>query len=149
MPGLASDLHRAALAVHKALLDVVRAEYEQVHGPVGNPHELLSLVISHETFAWLRHLSALIVEIDEMEETPDADERDHAAARAAFEELLLRSGPRFADKYAEALQTSPAVVMAHAALKKVLDALPAPREADAALHAERRQHWGKRRPIPD
>jgi hypothetical protein len=143
------NLHRAALALHKTLLDAVQAEYEAEHGKVGSPHELLSLVINHETFAWLRQMSALIVEVDELELTPDADERDLAAARAAFEELLFASGPRFAAKYAEALQASPAVVMAHAGFKRALEALPAPRAEEAATYADRRLRWGRPRPTPD
>ena len=141
MHGRALQLHAAALALHKALLDVVRAGYEREHGAVASPHALLSLVLSHESFAWLRLLSALIVEIDELSETPDADERDLSAARAAFEDLLTRSGDRFAKPYAAALEASPDVVIAHVELERVLAAFPPPREEDLPELHQRRLKW--------
>jgi hypothetical protein len=136
------DLHASALALHKALLDVVRVGYEKEHGTVASPHALLDLVLSHEAFAWLRHLSKLIIEIDELEETPDANETDLAAARAAFEDLLLRSGESFQVPYDAALHASPEVAHAHAVLRRALAALPAPKEDELAELRERRTRWG-------
>src|ERR1700704_3447975 len=64
------DLRRSLLHLHKMLLDLERADFERVSGRL-NSGELLQLVINHAQFAWLRQISALVVQIDE---TLDADE---------------------------------------------------------------------------
>ena len=52
------DAIRDALReVHRALIDVVRAQYEKEHGPVGGPAELLRLLTEDPFFEWLRPLS--------------------------------------------------------------------------------------------
>jgi len=142
MPGPIRELHAAALALHKTLLEAVRREYEKAHGRVENPNALLALVLSHEDFAWLRSLSQLIVEIDELEETPDAGAEDLAAALAAFEDLTSRSGERFQTRYEAAVDANPDVALAHGRLQRVLGNLPEPRETDAAALAARRLRWG-------
>src|SRR5215210_2018911 len=58
------------LRLHKELLEMERAQFERAAGKV-NSGELLELVINHSQFAWLRLISAWVVQIDEM---LDADE---------------------------------------------------------------------------
>ena len=53
------------LRLHKILLDVERADFERESGPLTSG-ALLQLVINHEQFAWLRKLSAMVVQIDEL-----------------------------------------------------------------------------------
>ena len=98
-----------------------RQSFERTHGRV-NSGELLQLVINHEHFAWLRIISALVVQIDEM---LDADEPASAADMinliAAARQLFAESeDQKFQRKYQAALQQEPEVVMAHSALMKVL-----------------------------
>ena len=115
------------VALHAALVDYQRQDYEEAHGPT-KPAELLRLLIADAHFAWLRPLSRVIAEIDEA-----LDPR--AAANAAdgtpgvdvgrfFQatERLLRSGEigAFEIKYREALQRSPELIMAHANVVKIL-----------------------------
>src|SRR3989442_15715782 len=64
------ELRNKLLHLHKILLEMERADYERVSGRL-NSGELLQLVINHPQFAWLRQISALVVQIDE---TLDADE---------------------------------------------------------------------------
>jgi hypothetical protein len=59
----ATRLH--VLEWHKALVDAERERYERMHGRVENPHQMLHLVIQDPWFAWLRPISALIVQADE------------------------------------------------------------------------------------
>src|SRR5215813_13278376 len=59
-----ADLRGRLLHLHKTLLETERREYEKRFGRV-TTGELLQLVINHSQFAWLRMISALVVEIDE------------------------------------------------------------------------------------
>ena len=109
------------LRLHQMLLEMERKSFEKIHGRV-NGGELLQLVINHEQFAWLRIISALVVQIDEM---LDADEPASPAEVigliAATSQLFTESEDQeFLQKYQAALQQEPEVVMAHSALMKLL-----------------------------
>jgi hypothetical protein len=111
-----SELRIKLLHLHKVLLETERFTYEQVRGQVSSG-ELLQLVISHEQFAWLHRLSALIVQIDELLDdgesvTPEAMEAIASDIRTLLSPDEL--GDEFAMKYNRALQRSPDVVLAHA-----------------------------------
>lgn len=118
------DLRTRLLELHKLLLDDQRDAYEANYGPVAGP-ELLQLVLRHEQFAWLRALSGMISTIDAA-----LDEAEGALPRADVDGFfgrardLLRSGGDgpFETRYREALQRSPDVVMAHAAVVKLFAA---------------------------
>ena len=115
------DVRVRLLHLHQTLLDMVRKSFERTHGRV-NSGELLQLVLNHAQFAWLRIISALVVQIDEM---LDADEPASSADMinliSAARQLLTESEDReFQQKYQAALQQEPEVVMAHSALMKLL-----------------------------
>ena len=113
------DLRLGLLRLHKTLLEMERNDFERAHGGV-NSGELLQLVLNHEQFAWLRMVSALVVQIDEM---LDADEpiTDVISLVAGVRQLFTASeNKEFSDKYQAALQQEPEVVMAHSALMKLL-----------------------------
>jgi hypothetical protein len=120
------DLRTRLLQLHKLLLDDERDAYEASYGPVAGP-ELLQLVLRHEQFAWLRALSGMISTIDAA-----LDEAEGALATADVDDFfgqaraLLRSGGDgpFETRYRQALQRSPDVVMAHAAIVKLFGAAP-------------------------
>jgi len=117
-------LRRGLLHLHKALLDLERASYEQVYGRVASG-ELLRLVISHEQFAWLHAISELIVRIDEM---LDADEpltiSEAESVFAQARRLLKPSemGGEFERRYHAALQRDPTTVLAHREVTQILSA---------------------------
>jgi hypothetical protein len=111
-------LHARLLELHKILLDLVRAEYEREHGPVGGPGALLQLVTQDPAFAWLRPLSMLLVEMD------DADEVARAGGVRPLVEALFRPGNVFSDRYQDVMASAPAVTSAHAEAMRLLDALP-------------------------
>ena len=116
-----NHLRRNLLHLHKTLLDMERADYEQEFGRV-NSGELLQLALNHAQFAWLRRISALIVEIDEM---LDADEPATVTdvqnvlvqARALF---ISPADEAFKEKYQAALQREPEVVVSHANVVNLL-----------------------------
>lgn len=121
MGGRLHDLRTRLTRLHKTLLDEERSEYETLYGPVASGPELLGLLLHHEQFAWLRALSTMISAIDAaLDEMEDVDAEGEAFFRQA--RTLLRSGEHspFGTKYREALQRSPDVVMAHAAVVKLL-----------------------------
>lgn len=54
------------LKAHKILMDAEKDRYEASHGAIANKGDYLRLVLSHEQFSWLRPISQLIVQIDEV-----------------------------------------------------------------------------------
>jgi hypothetical protein len=110
-------IRSALLHLHKTLLEHERDAYERGHGKIGNSYAYLNLVMHNPSFAWLRHLSELIVQIDE---ALDARERPSDATATALiqqSRLLLtpnEAGPEFQRKYYAMVQESPEVVLAHA-----------------------------------
>jgi catechol 2,3-dioxygenase len=117
------ELRGRLLQLHKVLLDDTRVAYEMDRGRVGSNATLLQLVISDPWFAWLHALSELIVRIDQTAE-PDspATDTDAAALIDQVEHLLTASetGEGFQRRYFEALQRQPAVVLAHADVRRTL-----------------------------
>ncbi len=117
------DLRGRLLNLHKVLLDDARAAYELDRGRVGSPGQLLQLVISDPWFAWLHALSELIVRIDQsVDRDSPATAADATALVDQVGRLLTASehGEGFARRYYEALQRQPAVVLAHADVRRAL-----------------------------
>jgi hypothetical protein len=111
------------LRLHKTLLDFERDGYERARGKIENSYAYLQLVMSDPWFAWLRQLSELIVEMDELlaaKETPS-----EATAKALIQQagMLLtpsESGAEFQKKYFASMQQSPEVVLAHSEFANLL-----------------------------
>jgi hypothetical protein len=117
------------LDLHGVLLDRERRAYEEEYGYVAS-RELLHLLLHDQRFAWLRSLSSMIANIDAVVDAdePIPPESARAAFRDAYRLLKSGAGSDFRDKYHLALQDSPDVIMAHAAVSRVLaDADPTKR----------------------
>ena len=87
-----TNVRTVLLRLHKTLLDFERQAYERAHGTIGNSYQFLQLVMSDPWFAWLRQLSELIVEMDELlaaKETP-SENTGVALIRAGDEYCSLR-----------------------------------------------------------
>ena len=117
------ELRGRLLYLHKVLLDDTRVTYEMDRGRIGSNATLLQLVIGDPWFAWLHALSELIVRIDQTAE-PDspATDADAVALIDQVEQLLTASetGEGFPRRYYEALQRQPAVVLAHADVRRTI-----------------------------
>ena len=117
-------VHALLLRIHKSLVDLERFRFEQTVGPVGTPLEFLDRLLNDPTFAWLRPLSELIVQIDEAASARTGVDRNHAAALLAQTRHLLTpsddAAHPFHPRYLQALQDSPDLTAAHADFKRAL-----------------------------
>jgi hypothetical protein len=143
----------ALRSLHAALLRRARTEYVARQGLADDaigPGELLMLATRDESFAWLRSLSELMAEIDELQDSPEAaqDPRLRAAVRRAVEDLLTApadDGKRtpFQESYWAHVPSDPEVTMAHAAVRRALHAWPADPRARRAAMTEHLQRLAK------
>ena len=111
------------LRLHKTLLDFEREGYERDRGTIGNSYQFLQLVMNVPWFAWLRQLSELIVEMDELLPAKDAPSENTGVALIRQAGMLLTpaaSGSEFQRKYFAAVQQSPEVALAHSEFAAVL-----------------------------
>jgi catechol 2,3-dioxygenase len=120
------ELRGKLLHLHKVLLDDARASYEMDRGRVASNATLLQLVINDPWFAWLHSLSELVVRIDEtVEADSPATDADAGTLIDQVEKLLTASetGEGFQRRYFDALQRQPAVVVAHADVRRAIKAM--------------------------
>ena len=106
-------MRRELLDLHRALVDSERREYERGRGRLTD-RAFLEALIGAPELAWLGPLTSLIVRLEEVLE----DAAGGAALDDCVAEIrkLLRpaaEGQGFQRKYAEAMQRSPEVVVAH------------------------------------
>jgi hypothetical protein len=118
-----TNVRQVLLRLHKTLLEFERQAYERAHGRISNSYQFLQLVMSDPWFAWLRQLSELIVEMDELLAAREASNESTALALMEQSRILLtpaESGSEFQRKYFTAMQQSPEVVVAHSEFARVL-----------------------------
>jgi len=111
------------LRLHKTLLEFERQAYERAHPKIANSYALLNLVMNDPWFAWLRQLSELIVEMDELLAAKETPRENTGVALIRQAGILLtpaESGSEFQRKYSAAMQQSPEVVLAHAEFAALL-----------------------------
>ncbi len=114
------EVRNALLQLHKILLEYQRHVWERTGGPIENSYQLLNLVLHDPYFAWLHQLSELVVQMDEWQDAEEATE-DAAAALLEQARTLVapaETGDEFHQKYFEAMQQSPDVVLAHSEVVK-------------------------------
>ena len=137
------QLSSALAGLHRALIERARRDYEQSHEKVGGPTHFLRLLMEDPFFAWLRPLSELMANIDQLRDY-EAPARDEVAAavRSMVEELIAAPGaepkhpdfssPQFTTRYVPLLHEEPQVTMAHAGVKQAIVTWPTPGEGGAA-----------------
>ena len=114
------EISKHLLPLHRALIESARSDYTTFVAPVSGPGHLMQLLGEDAFFAWLKPLTSLIVDIDEMARVdftqPDVD------AIAARVERLFGNGadPDFAAHYVPVLQRDVDVAIAHAAVRQTL-----------------------------
>jgi len=115
----------ALLALHKSIIDAGRDEIERAEGRKLAPAEMLQLLVGDARFAWLSAMTTLIVRLDEAME-PDAKENVESVVAFAIDLLTPgaeHSTDAFRAAYAQQLQSSPAVVLAHRTATSALRAI--------------------------
>ena len=118
---LLRELSARLLVLHKLLLDRERQVYEERHGPA-DAGKMLRLLLHDEQFAWLRPLSKLVARMDDLVDSDEPVSKEDAERTYGEAFGLLGSGDPGVcqDKYRDALQASPDIVMAHASIRAVL-----------------------------
>jgi hypothetical protein len=112
------EISRLLIPLHRALIDAARDDYAFAYGPVDQPTRLLALLNEDPFFAWLKPITTLIVDIDEMARR-DFELADAAGIADRVESMFGSSpNPEFAQKYIPLLQRSVDVAIGHAALRK-------------------------------
>ena len=118
-----TELREKLLVLHKALIDSERVEYESSFGTIATANQFLKLLMNDPWFAWLQPFSAMVVSIDElMDGEEPITKADVARVKTEAASLLKASeeGEGFGRSYFESLQREPDVVLAHAAVMKLL-----------------------------
>jgi hypothetical protein len=123
------NARRGLLHVHRALIETERKRYEREFGRVENSGTLLQLILHDPWFQWLRPISELIVQLD------DWLDQDHTSGGAPgspdLAEILLAQvrdrllpdadGADFQRRYFRLLQEDPAVAVAHAEVRQLVN----------------------------
>ena len=118
-----TGLREALLLLHKALLESEKVSYEATFGKIASPYQFLKLLTEDPWFAWLSPMTQLIAAMDErLEAKPPLTVADVDALVAQARTLLVATegGEGFSRHYDEALQRTPDVVFAQAAVAKLL-----------------------------
>jgi hypothetical protein len=119
-----NDLRHALLALHKTLLDTQRLWYEKDHGRLEGGGRMLQFLAFDPAFAWLRLLSALIVQIDEKVDDKKNPLTSDDARKFLDEARGLVMGKAGGDEYQRnydrALQEQPETVIAQSRVARLL-----------------------------
>jgi hypothetical protein len=123
-----TELREAMLTLHKILLESERITYEATFGKIQSPYQFLKLAMDDPWFAWLTPMTQLITAMDEMldakKEPLTVAGVDAVAERIKTLLVATEGGEGFSRHYDEALQRNPDVVLAHAAVAKLIRAQP-------------------------
>jgi hypothetical protein len=127
----------ALKSLHAALLRRARIDYAEARGLMPDqfgPGDMLMLATQSESFAWLRSLSELMTEFDELREGfgETQDDELRGAIRGAVEALLgaHQAGPDrtpFQEKLWAGVEADADIAMAHAHVRQALRSWPAAR----------------------
>lgn len=118
------EIREQLLQLHKALMEYQKRAYESTVSPIQNPNHYYQLVVSDESFAWLKTLSALVISMDELLESTEAKPEAEINQIAKYTKTTLTTtgggNGAFGTKYTEALKKDEAVAALHANLMKLI-----------------------------
>ena len=121
---LSAESRARLLRLHKALLDDERVQFERVRGRIESSGQFLQIVLHDEWFAYLRPLSALVVQVDELLDAEEATKEEADALIAQARAMLKPSetGNEFERRYYAAIQRDPDVIFAQREVVRILTA---------------------------
>ncbi|MEJ7846666.1 MAG: hypothetical protein WKF92_01095 [Pyrinomonadaceae bacterium] len=118
---LLKESRNTLLSLHKSLVDFERSIYEGMHGPQTSG-QFLNLLLEDPDFAWLRKISTLIVDIDEMFAQRDGftDDAVQTHLTKLREIVEMKTGEKeFISKYQGALRQDSDAAAKQAELKRL------------------------------
>lgn len=121
------ELRQVLLRLHKALLFSERAVYEQFYGRVQSSGEFFRLVTEHDWFSWLRPISQLIVQMDDLLFAREAIPSHTPTELINQARQLLqpaKEGTVLERRYYRAIQRDPDIALMHAEVSQLLNANP-------------------------
>jgi hypothetical protein len=98
------DAARELLDLHRALVAAEREQYERERGRLPD-QKFLEALLNDPSLRWLAPLTAMVARLDELDDVASAELRDLLKPDA--------NGSDFQRRYAEALQRSADVAVAH------------------------------------
>jgi hypothetical protein len=117
------QMSKVLLPLHRSLIDAAKIEYIDAVGPIDRPAHLLQLLTDDPFFAWLKPMTSLIVDIDEMVRT-DFEHADAQAIATRVDKLFgAEADALFSEHYVPILQREVDVAIGHAQVRKALDRL--------------------------
>ena len=120
------ETSKTLLPLHQRLIQEAKNDYAAATSMPATPTELVRLLMEDPFFAWLKPVTALIVDIDEMARV-DFETTDVARIAERIDRLFgANVESAFAEKYIPVLQRDVDVAIAHAALRQALRKLQEP-----------------------
>lgn len=114
------EVSRLLIPLHRAVIEAAKDDYAFAFGPIGQPTHLLRLLGDDPFFAWLKPITALIVDIDDMSRR-DFDSAEVGSVVERIDSMFgSAAGPEFAKQYVPILQRSVDVAAGHAALRNAV-----------------------------
>jgi hypothetical protein len=112
-------LAAALRAVHKALIESTRREYESRHGRIQSPYALFALVAQDPAFAWIQPMTRAIVEIEDQlgPKAPPVLLADFRSAQEKVRRLVDPAGSPFGEAYWARIDADPDVAVEHGRLQ--------------------------------
>jgi hypothetical protein len=103
------EISQSLTRLHKALLDAEMEHYARQFGFPAKAGERLQLVLAHPQFQWLRALSQLIAEIDDLAFSKKPFQVDAGARAIDKTRELMLDASEFQNRVAPFTQSSPEI----------------------------------------
>ena len=114
------ELWKQLLPLHRLLIDAARDEYTSKIAPVAGPTHLLQLLNEDPFFGWLKPMTGLIVEIDEMSRTDFDRARLDDVVKRLRGMFAAEGDAAFSSRYLPLLQRDVDAAIGHAAIRQIL-----------------------------
>jgi hypothetical protein len=110
------EVSKALIPLHRQLIEAARSDFSASYGVVKNPTEMVQLLTDDPFFAWLKPLTSIIVDIEEMVRR-DFEAGDAATIADRVEKVFGQ------EQYKDALQRDVDVATGHATVRRALTGL--------------------------